>query len=339
MSTPEYWMHEAGKLAGRADMLRNSGTSKQNMTPRRKRIYEGQLKEAEKLERLSAICKGLAHPDRPRAVCLCWVRNVNDVSAILKGFDHNRLVRLGIVGAGRLEALAALDELARRYANAEKAAADEIKKAELELVGLKIPGFFPTPPHIIDLMIRCADIGPDVKKILEPSAGKGDLIAAAQKAAPWAEIHWCEVSGRLIDLLTKRFLGTGHLQSRDVDGCTYTDFMHTKPDQQYDLVLMNPPFENGRDIDHVLHAFGHLRPHGRLVAVMSEGSFFRSDKKARGFQTWAAACGAYAQRLPGGAFKSAFVPTGVQTRLLVVDASQAAREADAGMIAELSEKM
>ena len=42
---------------------------------------------------------------------------------------------------------------------------------------------------------------------------------------------------------------------------------------------MNPPFENGRDIDHVTHALSLLKPGGRLVAIMSEGVFSVSSKR------------------------------------------------------------
>ena len=44
---------------------------------------------------------------------------------------------------------------------------------------------------------------------------------------------------------------------------------------------MNPPFENNSDIKHVRHAFELLAPeNGKLIAIMSEGSFFRNDKQA-----------------------------------------------------------
>ena len=323
--TPGYWLKESDKLRDRANTLRNSGTSKQNMTPRRKRIYEGQLKEAEKLDDLAACCIGMADESRPPSPYFVFVRTVNHLRAILEGFDNATLNAVFLTTpAMRDAAKKVLIEMVAKYRDPEQAKADEIKKMELELVGLKIPGFFPTPPDVVELMIRCADIGPDVKKILEPSAGKGDLIAAAQKAAPWAEIHWCEHSHALVNLLTKRFEGTGHLKARDVDGGIWYDFLKTKPDQSYDLVLMNPPFESGQDVQHVIHAFKYLKPNGRLVAIMSEGPFFRSDKLSEEWRQFAAIAGAYIQKLPAGSFKSAFVPTGVNTRLVVIDASQKA---------------
>ena len=55
---------------------------------------------------------------------------------------------------------------------------------------------------------------------------------------------------------------------------------------EYDRIVMNPPFEKGQDIDHVRHAYELLKPGGKLVAIMSEGSFYRGDKKATEFREW-----------------------------------------------------
>jgi predicted RNA methylase len=37
----------------------------------------------------------------------------------------------------------------------------------------------------------------------------------------------------------------------------------------YDAAVMNPPFTAGQDVDHVLHAWDFIGPHGVLVAVMT----------------------------------------------------------------------
>src|SRR3546814_4046174 len=47
------------------------------------------------------------------------------------------------------------------------------------------------------------------------------------------------------------------------------DFLTLPPSPIYDRIVMNPPFDRGRDCDHVRHAFGFLKPGGILVAVMS----------------------------------------------------------------------
>lgn len=47
----------------------------------------------------------------------------------------------------------------------------------------------------------------------------------------------------------------------------------------FDVIVMNPPFDRGRDCDHVRHAFRFLKPGGKLVAVMSALAEFRDDRR------------------------------------------------------------
>ncbi len=88
----------------------------------------------------------------------------------------------------------------------------------------------------------------------------------------------------------------------------------------YDRILMNPPFEDGKDMDHVMHAFKLLRPGGKLVAVMGEGAFSRSDKKATAFREWLDSHDGTSEKLPAGSFAGAdaFRQTGTSTRIVVV---------------------
>lgn len=84
----------------------------------------------------------------------------------------------------------------------------------------------------------------------------------------------------------------------------------------YNRIYMNPPFEEGQDIDHVQHAYKILAPGGQMVAVMSEGPFFRGDRKATEFREWLEGVGGYSEQLPEGSFKES--GTGVNTRLVVI---------------------
>ena len=98
---------------------------------------------------------------------------------------------------------------------------------------------------------------------------------------------------------------------------TQGDFIQFNPVmQKFDRVYMNPPFESSQDIDHVRHAFDLLKPGGRLVSVMSEGSFFRPDNKSTDFRNWLDIVG-YSARLPKDAFKSS--GTTISTRLVFAD--------------------
>ena len=84
---------------------------------------------------------------------------------------------------------------------------------------------------------------------------------------------------------------------------------------------MNPPFENGQDVQHVRHAFELLARGGRLVAIMSEGPFFREKGNDAEFRAWIDEHGGNHEQLPDDAFRGveAFRQTGVRTRLVTID--------------------
>ena len=184
----------------------------------------------------------------------------------------------------------------------------EIGKLTRELIGRNIPGFFPTPPPVIDRMVAAAELKPGLR-VLEPSAGKGDIADAIREAEPEARLEVVEPAYSLRQILElKGFSLVGD------------DFMMLAG-EWYDRILMNPPFENGADIDHVRHAFDLLAPGGRLVAIMSEGPFFRSDRKAEAFRQWLESVDGHSEKLPEGSFagKDAFRQTGVATRLVTIE--------------------
>jgi ParB family transcriptional regulator, chromosome partitioning protein len=90
----------------------------------------------------------------------------------------------------------------------------------------------------------------------------------------------------------------------------------------FDRVIANPPFEKQADIDHVLHAWAHLKPGGRLVSVMSAGVTFREDRKTRAFRDFLNEHGALVETNPEGAFKES--GTGVSTVLVAITRPAAA---------------
>lgn len=194
---------------------------------------------------------------------------------------------------------------------AETAAADrEAEKNRRMIEDLrftKIPGFFPTPEVIVDQMVIEACLPEEPCLILEPEAGSGAICDGLKRAAPLAIVEAYEVNGRLRHVL----------QVKGVN-LVGSDFMQAVPEPRYDRVLMNPPFENSQDIEHVRHAFKFLKPGGRLIAIMSPGPFFRQDRRATEFREWLRLLGGEQQKLPDGAFKES--GTGVGTVLVTIDA-------------------
>lgn len=212
--------------------------------------------------------------------------------------DYDRIKTMGIDSLPHLRA--ALREYLQYKGKRQQA--DPIKEMERELIGTKIPGYFPTPKQYSQEVVDRANIKPGMD-VLEPSAGKGNIADEVPKDVNLSVI---EVNPSLREILTKkgyRLVGKDFLE-------------HVG---KYDRIVMNPPFENGQDIDHVKHAYELLKPGGRIVAIMSEGPFFRSDKKATEFREWLESVGGISDKLPEGAFKSSERPTGVNTRMVVID--------------------
>jgi hypothetical protein len=182
----------------------------------------------------------------------------------------------------------------------------QIRQLERGLIGRKIPGYFPTPKAIVWQMIELANISPD-QKVLEPSAGKGDIAQAIQAAAN-VQLDVIEIQSSLrIILELKRF---------NIIGC---DFLTDVNGEQYDRILMNPPFERYQEIQHVQHAFDCLVPSGRLVSIVSNAVTSRTDKQYSQFRNWLAEVDAEEYELPDGAFLESNRPTAVKTKLLVIE--------------------
>ncbi|MAT67925.1 MAG: hypothetical protein CMJ58_00195 [Planctomycetaceae bacterium] len=184
---------------------------------------------------------------------------------------------------------------------------DPVLVAQRELIGKQLPGFFPTPQVVIDQMLELAEIQPG-HAVLEPSCGKGDIVTALKQSHPQSPVTAIEQNRTLADVLA----------AKGIDA-ELADFLEHSG--SYDRIVMNPPFESLADIAHVRHAFNCLAPGGRLVSVMSESPFFRSDKKSVEFQRWLGSLGGYTLKLPENAFAGAdaFRQTGVRTRLVVID--------------------
>ncbi len=182
----------------------------------------------------------------------------------------------------------------------------QIEELEIKIKSQKIDGFFPTPKKIIDELISIAEVKKG-ESILEPSAGKGDILDAIQEQFnDTVTLSACEIHYNLRELLT--------LKGYELVG---TDFLNLH--QTFDKIIMNPPFEKGQDIDHVLHALSLLNKGGRLVAIMSEGVFFRSFQKEKAFRELLMNTNAFVSDKIQGAFKDAFNQTGVAVRIVAIN--------------------
>jgi protein-L-isoaspartate O-methyltransferase len=166
-----------------------------------------------------------------------------------------------------------------------RALEEEIKAMEAKLLGRKIPGFFPTPPDLIDRMIDLAMLR-EGDSVLEPSFGKGDILEAICRSKQITlnlDVTGIEQNFELYSLVQKK-RELLNWKCSLING----DFLTIKSNgKNINKIIMNPPFEKGVDIDHVMHAYNEfLAPGGKLVALMGAGSFQRSYKKEKEFQNW-----------------------------------------------------
>lgn len=183
---------------------------------------------------------------------------------------------------------------------------DNIKELERGLIGCKISGYFPTPVNVVNKLLQKASIEPGMK-ILEPSAGKGNITEQIKLQHPNTQIFVIEKNHTLRNILqAKGYNLIGE------------DFLQYQEEQIYDRIIMNPPFEEQQDIDHVKKAFDVLKPGGRLAAIMSESPFFNSNKKSSDFRDWLENVGGTSEKLPEGAFKNSERSTNVSTRIVVI---------------------
>lgn len=151
--------------------------------------------------------------------------------------------------------------------------------------------FFETPAELARELVEFAQVKPG-ERFLEPSAGLGRIARAAIDRG--ARVHCVELEpGRAAEL--RRLPGVAWV------ACA--DFLELDPPRElFDRIVMNPPFDAGRDIDHVVRALDWLKPDGVLVAVMSAGVEYREDARTTAFRELVKRRGGHWRELPARSF-------------------------------------
>ena len=99
-----------------------------------------------------------------------------------------------------------------------------------------IKDFYPTPLTLINKMLRGIDYN-QIKTILEPSAGKGDILEVLEQEKKYykhLDIDCIEKDENLQHILK----GKGYK-------LIHNDFLTFDSMKEYNLIVMNPPFSNG----------------------------------------------------------------------------------------------
>ncbi|WP_064199016.1 DNA N-6-adenine-methyltransferase [Brevibacillus brevis] len=125
------------------------------------------------------------------------------------------------------------------------------------------PDFFPTPLTVIHKMLSHIDFR-TIRTVLEPSAGKGDLVEAITQKFKYSQsynktsydIDTIELDNNLQHILK----GKGFRLVHD-------DFLNYNTYKKYDAILMNPPFSNGEK--HLLKALSIQQTGGKIVCLLN----------------------------------------------------------------------
>jgi predicted RNA methylase len=172
-------------------------------------------------------------------------------------------------------------------------------------------GAFNSSEDVAQRVIGLAEIREGMT-VLEPSAGTGMLAKAAR--AKGGQVMCIELQPGLAHELraVHRF---PKVEERDFLQCDPAHFA------SFDRIVMNPPFDRGRDCDHVRHAYQFLRPGGILVAVMSARAEFATDARHKALHDLIAQSDTYHGRwnwrdLPERSF--AHAGTNVNTVMLIM---------------------
>lgn len=124
--------------------------------------------------------------------------------------------------------------------------------------------FYPTPEELVNKMLDGVNLN-YVKTVLEPSAGKGNIIQGLKNHARYQnlDIDCIEINKDLRNCLK----GAGYRVVGD-DFLTYTTM------KQYDLIVMNPPFSNGDA--HLMKALKMQQRHGGAVIALVNAETIRN---------------------------------------------------------------
>ena len=143
-------------------------------------------------------------------------------------------------------------------------------KAGVQVVS--VPQLFPTPSNLAVRMVDLAGLAIGMR-VLEPSAGTGRLLEALPGIVPFGQVR--QTALQVVAVEVNSALAARLACSGLAGTVKCADFLRCSGDVEdlglFDAVLMNPPFAQGADIEHITHALTMLKPGSRLVALCANG--------------------------------------------------------------------
>mgnify|MGYP005953151299 CR=1 FL=1 len=125
----------------------------------------------------------------------------------------------------------------------------------------EMKNFYPTPKELIEKMVGKIEKYRDLE-ILEPSAGKGDIIEFLEniKKSCFRKLHIKNIDCIEIDNNLRAILKDKKFNLID------KDFLNFKTYKNYDLIIMNPPFDMG--VHHLLKAISLIEKNGGQIICL-----------------------------------------------------------------------
>lgn len=184
-----------------------------------------------------------------------------------------------------------------------------------------IDEFYPTPKPLIGKLLAGIDFR-YVESVLEPSAGKGDIVAAVVRCLTVAHerhgydhitVDCVEINPELQAILK------AHKQL-----LVHDDFLTYHTHKRYDLIVMNPPFSVG-DL-HLLHALELAENGGKIRCILNAETIRNRYTNTRKL-LWEKLNSYGAQiKFLQGEFEQAERKTSVEVALISVDIPEPKRE-------------
>jgi hypothetical protein len=149
--------------------------------------------------------------------------------------------------------------------------------------------FYATPEAVCKTLLR--DTWFDGARVLEPSAGTGNIVSAVLARAREQKAD-CDRRSRPYELpsITAVEVHPGRcaaFRERVPEAqLIRSNFLQLWPRPEFGYVLMNPPFCDTHWMDHVMHAFEFLAPGGILRAVLPVTAELGTSKKHERFRAW-----------------------------------------------------
>lgn len=136
-----------------------------------------------------------------------------------------------------------------------------------------IKNFYPTPYEVICDMLNRVDFK-NVKSVLEPSAGKGSIVKAIIDRGYKVSIETIEQVGEFQTILKSIEVGNNKYIS-----VVASDFLTFQTLKRYDLIIMNPPFDNGEK--HLLKAIELMQAGGKIICLLNSETLNNSYSNSR----------------------------------------------------------